>query len=161
MRSLGMLVIVILVVAIVLAIAYGIRAWDKVVFKVNLTGVDLSQFNLTSLIATGQTEVKLIMNLTVKNDNSFAIPFKNMKGVLYYDKVVIGETSSDLAARSFRIPAHGTENIPDAVTIYLNQTGLRLIKEAVSKNNPRVDYIFKVNVFGVQLTYSDYEIFKV
>lgn len=154
-------IIAIIVGILVLAAIWGMTAWNKIVFTFSFKGVDLSQLDMTSLAGIGQTSTKLILNLNVKNNNGFSIPFKDMKVWMSYDKTVIAETSSELAAKTFLIPAHGHIDVTDAVNVHLNSASITLIKQAALKKNPRVDYTVKVNVFGVSLTYTDWFPFQV
>lgn len=153
-------IIAVIVVILVLAGIWGMTAWNKIIFTFSFRGIDLSQLSFDSLTSSGETSTKLILNLGIKNNNSFSIPFKNMKVWMYYDKTVIAETSSDLASKTFLIPANGKIDITDAVNIHFNSASIKLLKEAALKKGPKVDYTVKVNVFGIALTYSDYFLFQ-
>lgn len=154
MKAIGIIAIIVGIIA--LAVIWGMTAWNKIIFTFSFKGVDLSQFNLSSLTGLGQTSAKLTLNLNIKNNNGFAIPLKNVKVWMSYENTVIAETSSDLATKTFLIPAHGQIGVPDEVNVHLNQASINLLKQAAMKKNPRVDYTVKVNVFGISLTYTDY-----
>lgn len=154
MKTIGILAIIVGI--LVLAGIWGMTAWNRIIFTFGFRGVDLSQFDINALTGTGQTSTKLVLNLNVKNNNSFSIPFKDMKVWMSYGSTVVAETSQDLSSRTFLIPAHGYIDVTDAVNIHINSASIALVKEAALKRNPRVDYTVKVKVFGVALTYSDW-----
>lgn len=150
-------VIVVLVVLLALAGAYAVRAWNRIVFKFAFKGLDFSTINFQSLLATGQTTAKILLGMNIRNDNPFSIPFSKMKVWLYYENVLIAESSGMLYAQSFVLPANGgVVDVDDYVNVYVNQASGRLGKEVVAKNNPRVDYTVKVTILGIRLTYTDF-----
>lgn len=150
-------VIVILVVLIALGVAYATKAWNKIVFKFSFKGLDFNTINFPALLATGQTEAKVLLGMNIKNDNPFSIPFSKMKVWLYYDNTLIAESSGLLYAKSFVLPANGGSiDVDDYVNVYINQASGKLGKEVVAKSNPKVNYTVKLNIFGIKLTYTDF-----
>lgn len=155
MRILISIVIVLLLVG--LLVMEGMKAWNRIIFKFNFKGIDLATINLDSLAATGQTSGRLLLGITITNNNPFAIPFDKMKVWLYYDNTLIAESSGNLYAQSYSLaPNGGQVDVTDYVNVHLNSASAKLVKEAVSKQNPKVNYTVKINVFGIALTYSDY-----
>lgn len=150
-------VIVVLVVLLALAGAYAVRAWNRIVFKFAFKGLDFNTINFQSLLATGQTTAKLLLGMNIRNDNPFAIPFDKMKVWLYYDNVLIAESSGILYAKSFVLPANGgVVDVDDYVNVYINQASGKLGKEVVAKSNPKINYTVKVTIFRIRLTYTDF-----
>lgn len=148
--------IVILVVLIAISVAYAIKTWNRIVFTFAFKGIDLSTINIQALLASGQTNARLLLGVNIKNMNGFSIPFDKMKVWLNYDGVLIAESSGYLYAQSFNLPANGEIDVTDYVNVYINQASGKLVKEAVAKNNPKVNYTVKITVFGLRLTYSDF-----
>lgn len=155
MKTIGILIIIVAILA--LAAVWGMTAWNRINFKFSFRGIDLSTIDLASLTASGQTSGKLLLGVTIKNDNPFAISFDKMKVWLYYDNTIIAESSGNLYAQSFNLKANGgTVDVTDYVNVHINTATAKLIKDTVSKQNPKVNYTVKINVWGISLTYSDY-----
>lgn len=155
MKTLGILVIVIGI--IVLAVVEAMKVWNKIVFKLSFRGIDLSTLDLASLTASGQTSGKLLLGLNIINNSRFSIPFDKMKVWLYYDNTLIAESSGNLYAQSYNLKANGgTIDVTDYVDVHINSASGKLIKDAVSQKNTKVNYTVKITVFGIPLTYSDY-----
>lgn len=154
MRTLVILAVVLGIA--VIAVVHAMRIWNRIVFTFSFRGVDLSQFSFESLTSFGSTSANLILSLNIRNNNSFSIPVKDMKVVMYYNGTVVAETSNELAEKKFEIPANGSKDITDKVNVHLNSASIRLLKEAIAKKSPKVNYTVKVKVFGIGLTYSDY-----
>lgn len=162
------LIIVTIVVGIlILAAIWGMKAWDKILFKLSFKGIDLSTIDLASLASLGQTSGKLLLGIKITNNNSFDIPFDKMKVLLYYDGTLIAETSGYLSAQSFKslsgsdkilnVGSGVTVNeVTDYVNVHINSASAKLIKDAISKQSPKVNYTVQLSVFNVPLTYSDY-----
>lgn len=146
----------VLVVLIAVAVSYAIKTWNRIVFTFAFKGIDLSTLNIQSLLASGQTSARLLLGVNIKNRNDFSIPFDKMKVWLYYENTLIAESSGNLYAQSFRIPANGEIDVTDYVNVYINQASGKLVKEAVAKKDPKVNYTVKITIFGLRLTYSDY-----
>lgn len=147
-------IIGIIVGIIVLAVIWVMIIWNRVIFSLSFKGIDLSAFDINSLLGSGQTEAKLLLNVNIQNKNGFAIPFKEMKAWLYYDNTLIAETSGYLYAQSFNIAGNGHVDVSDYVNVHVNSASANLVKSAVLKQNPSVNYTVKVSVFRVPLTYS-------
>lgn len=79
-----------------------------------------------------------------------------MKVWLNYDNTLIAESSGNLYAQEFRLPANGFIDVTDYVNVYLNQAVAKLAKEVGLGNKPKVNYTVKINVFRVSITYNDY-----
>lgn len=144
----------IIAIILVILILAGVWIWSKIVFTLGFKGIDLSSFDINSLLGTGQTESKLLLNVNIKNGSPVSIPFNKMQASLYYDNTLIAESSGNLYAQSFNLPAYGSKDISDYVNVHINPASIDLIKSAVLKQNPNVNYTVKVNVFGIPLTYS-------
>ena len=140
-----------------LAVLEGIKAWNRIVFKFAFKGIDLSTINFESLAATGQTSGRLLLGINITNNNPFAIPFDKMKVWLYYDNTLIAESSGYLYAQSYNLAKNGgTVDVTDYVNVHINSASAKLVRAAVSKQNPKVNYTVKINVFGIALTYEDF-----
>lgn len=159
--------IVIVAGIIILLAIWGIKAWNKILFKLSFRGIDLSTIDLSSLTSLGQTSGKLLLGIKITNNNPFDIPFDKMKTLLYYDGTLIAETSGNLSAQSFKSLAGGDKilnvgsgitvnEITDYVNVHINSASAKLVKDALSNQSPKVNYTVQLSVFGVPLTYSDY-----
>lgn len=147
------LIIAAIVLLLVLGYLYIKKIWGKISFVFTFKGIDLGNIDLTNL--TG-TNAKIRVGLKVMNDNNFAIPFRKVRAWMYYENTLIAQTSEDLSAKTFEVPANGVIEVEDSVNTYINSASLRLIKEIVNKTNPAISYKIKINVFGIPFSYSDY-----
>lgn len=162
-----LITLAIVVGILIIAIIWGMKAWNKILFKLSFEGIDLSTIDLASLASFGQTSGKLLLGIQITNNNPFDIPFDKMKTFLYYDGTLIAESSGNLSAQSFKSLASSdkilnvgngviVKEVTDYVNVHINSASAKLIKDTVAKQNPKVNYTVQLSVFGVPLTYSDY-----
>lgn len=156
------IIVLILVIAGVIGYFQAKTVWDKIKFDFakGFRGINLSSFNPQELLLSGQTKINPILGIDIINDNSFDIPFKEMKATVYYNGAVIGETSSDLYGRTFNVPRHSTLSVTDPINLYLNEAGGRLLLAKIGGGQPELNYQIKVKIqlFGflwIPITYKD------
>lgn len=115
-------------------------------------GLDLKGITLSDLaniaLAGGEKTVTVTVGMTITNNNSFAIPFSNVKAQLYYKGVLIGETNDP---DSHKIPANGSVQLTDTVNIILNNAGGNLLIEKIKGGKPQLDYVIGLRVFGIPI----------
>lgn len=153
------ILIIIIVLAVLLTIGFfwGKSAWDKVNFSVpQLQGLDLQGLNLQdieTIVFTGSSkEVKVGLSMSIKNDNNFSIPFGKLKTQLYYNGVMIAETSPILASQVFTVLPNSSLSVTDTVTIVINGAAAKqMVLEKAKGGHPKIDYTVKVSVFDIPL----------
>lgn len=166
----GTTVIIIISVILVLAAAYfWVRTvWEKLKLEVRFKGVDVG--NLQAILAENFSgNMKMNLGLTVKNDNGFAIKFKNLRAFMYYENTLIAQTSEELAHKKFNVVAnsdqiqeldaygnmiHETTEVTDSVNAYLNKSTFNLVNNL--QNKPQIQYKVKITIFWIPFSYSDY-----
>ena len=137
----------------VFVIPWGKKVWDKITFSqprleaLDLQGLSLA--DLANIAFTGQTkEVTAVLGMDIKNENNFSIPFSNLRAQLFYQDVLIAETTDN---RSYTVPANGSLAFSNPVKIILNNAGGQLLIEKASGRQPIIDYKINANVFGIPL----------
>lgn len=140
----------------------GKMVWDRIKFDFDkgFKGIDLSQFSAIDILSASGTKVNPVLAMTITNENNFKIPIKDLKATFYHNNTLIGDTTSDLASKQFEVPANGELTLTDPVNIYLNKSGLDILKQKVSKQKVTFDYTVKLKIqllglFWVPLTYTD------
>lgn len=126
---------------------------DNVIFSKPIPqGLDLKGLTLGDLaniaLAGEQKTVTVTVGMNITNNNSFAIPFSNVKAQLYYKGVLIGETNDP---DSHTIPASGSAQFTDTVNIILNNAGGNLLIEKLKGGKPQLDYVIGLRVFGIPI----------
>lgn len=146
--------LVLIVIALVLVIVYfwAMKIWDNIKFDFSFKGIDLGNIDLSN-IGTSASNIKLTVGAKITNDNGFSIPFRNLKTWLYYENTLIGQTSGDLASKSFNVLAHGNIEITDTVDAYLNSSAINLAKNLA--NHPSINYTLRMTIFWIPFSYSD------
>lgn len=159
MSSGKIILIIIIVLAVLLTIGFfwGKSVWSKVSFSApKLQALDLQGLSLQDLEAivfTDSTkEVKAGLSMSIKNDNNFAISFGKLKAQLYYNGVLIAETSPALASQVFTVLPNNSLAVTDTVTIVINGAATKqMVLEKAKGGHPKIDYTVKVSVFGIPL----------
>lgn len=148
-------IIVILAVLAAFAFFFGKNYWDKISFsKPQIHGLDLQGLTLGDFVNAAFTGTERTINATlgidIKNDNSFSIPFGNMKIKLLYNNVVVAQTSDAFANQKFTVPANGTLTVSDTINVLLNNAGAFLV-EKIKGKHPQMDYVINLRVSGIPL----------
>lgn len=132
--------------------------WNKISFgkpqllNLNLNGLTLT--DLTNVAFNGvQKQVTATVQMDIKNENSFSIPFSSLKVKFFYSGTEIAETS-DLLAGNARVPANGTFTGTDTVTITLSNTAVQMLIDKLTNKKATVDYKIMVKVFGIPIPAS-------
>ena len=144
----------IIAIIAVLAIAvfiWGKNAFDKITFStpriqsLNLQGLTLLDLANIALVGKSKT-VTAVVEMDIKNDNNFAIPFSSIRAELFYKGTLIAETTDD---SSHTVPANGHITLSDPVNIILNTAGGNLLIEKIKGGHPQIDYVINLKVFGI------------
>lgn len=147
-----LIVVAVLVVLGAAGFTYGKSIWNNISFsapKINIqkTIADLQGFDLSQ----GQLPATLQMN--VKNNNSFSIPFSSLNVKLYYNGNVISESSESLTQKMI-VPANGNLTVSDTITIYLSKATENLIIQKALGNKVKIDYKVFARIFGIPIPAS-------
>lgn len=143
------LIFAIIILIFVLGYFQIIKIWNNVNFKFDF---NIAGSNLTGLADGGTIKIPVIATIT--NDNSFSIPFRNVKAWIYYNNTLIAQTSDDISNFSFTAPAHGSIPVIDpSANLFVNSASIALL--GAYSSHPPINYTISLTVFGIPFSYSD------
>lgn len=150
-----MWVIIIVVVVGFAGLMWAKSVWDNISFGMpRVTGLNLNGLTLADLknllLQGGSKDVSARLEMDVVNQNSFSIPFSNLKVKLIYKGQPIAETSNLISGQN-RVPANGTFTGVDDVKITLSNAGIQMLIDKLVNGKVTLDYKIMVKVFGIPL----------
>lgn len=158
MKIVGWFAIIVLVI-ILIYIRFKM-IYNRITFEFGFRGADLSGISIQTLLLGGQTEASLKMAMKVVNKNNFNISLSDLRAWLNYEGTMVAQTSENLAQNKITIPKNGSMEIVDDVKIHLNPQSVKLLRNVISGQKPRVDYTVKLKLYGIPITWNDYFIWE-
>lgn len=158
MKTAGIIGIIVLILLIIYI--WGKMIYNRIKFEFGFRGADLSGLDIQGLLTGGQTEATIKMSAKVVNRNNFAISFSELRAWLYYDGVMMAQTSDELAKNKVTVQANSAAEITDDVRIFLNKQTIDLLKQVVTKQSPKVQYTVKLKIWGIPVSFTDYFIWE-
>ena len=158
---------IILMIVILIGIIWGVtqylkwkEIWDKIHFSkpipksLDLKGLNLSDLLNLSLGGTPKS-VDATLEMFITNESETEIEFNNLKVELFYQGSILTETSDELYAKTYILPAKtsnspGILTITDKVSIQLQQSA-QFLREKILGGHPIVDYTVDLSVNGVPI----------
>lgn len=150
-------IIVIVAVLAFIGSMYAYRSWQKISFKFSFQGIKFENIDLPQVLATllagGTITGSVGVGCTITNNNSFSIPFSNLKAKLFFNGIQIGETSDVLYGQKITVPQNSQFSFSDNASIYINKNALSIIQDLIAKKSPTIDYEVRIKIFGIQFPF--------
>jgi len=158
MKTAGIIAIIVLI--FVLIYVQGKMIYNRIFFEFGFRGADLSGLDIQGLLIGGTTDATIKMSAKVVNKNNFSISFSDLHAWLYFENVLIAQTSDALAKNKVTVQPNSSAEIVDNVRIFLNKQSLSLLKQAALKQSPKIQYTVKLKIWGIPISFSDYFILE-
>jgi len=158
MKTAGITLIIVLI--LVLIYVQGRMIYNRILFEFGFRGADLSGLDIQGLLTGGTTDATIKMSASVVNKNNFSISFSDLRAWLYYDGVLIAQTSEELPKNKITVQPNSSAEIIDNVRVFLNNQSLDLLKKAALKQSPKITYTAKLKLWGMPLSFTDFFILE-
>lgn len=143
---------------IISAVMWGKGIWDKIKIKPFFVSVDFKGLSLKDaqdiLINGGEKTINAVIGMEVKNNSGTNISFSGLRAKLYYNGVVLAETSQALANKKLVATAHNESDplkVTDSVTIKLNKSTAQFALDKLLGRKPQIDYTIELSLFGIPI----------
>jgi len=153
MKAIGIFVIIVLIIVLIYVRIQVIN--NRIKFQFGFKGIDLSSLNIPTLLAGGSTETTITISVKLINSNNFEISFSDLNAYLYYQDVLIGQTTDSISKQKVVVHPNASAEITGDIKIYLNPESIQLLTRVISKQSPLLPYTVRLKLYGVPISYSD------
>lgn len=163
MTKTGKTIVTILAIVLPLGVLVGLVMWGRDIFsKIKIVpyfvSVDFKGLSLQDaqdiLANGGEKTINAVLGIQVLNDSGVNIPFSGMKAQLYYNGIVLAETTKVLENQKFVAKAHNTADplrITETVIITLSRATAQLLIQKLLGRETEVGYTIEMNIFGLPI----------
>lgn len=132
--------------------------WSKISFKPYFVAADLNGISLKdipAILAGEERFVNATIGMEVKNDSSTSLSFSGIKAKLFYNGVLIAETSDAFKNKKFTAAANNLDaplQVIDNITLRVNKTVAQLLFDKITGLKPKIRYEVDLSVLGVPIS---------
>lgn len=136
-------IIVIILIAALVGIGFYLKdAFEKLKFKFDLSGINLSQ------LKSGTINVKA--GVTIENKNKFNITFSRLFVRLFYNNQLIAQ-SKEAREEKIVVPKNSEIKFIEDIEVYVNSATIDLVKNSIAKESVEIKYEIDLIVFGIRI----------
>lgn len=137
------LTIVLIVVIVGFGIFYSKQSFDNIDFEFDFGGIDWKNVSVSSQ--------GINVLVTVKNKNTFPIPFSNLLAKFFYNGKLIAQ-SSKVDTNNYSVPPNGQLQFIEKIDLFLvDISNISLLQKLVTKQKVEINYQVNIQVFKVTL----------
>lgn len=157
LRVLGVLFIIAAIAGLIYYLYNYIRAAQKnISFKgFFVSRVDLKGVNLADLLTTGVTNAVIGLGIRIENTNDFKITFKSINIKLFYQGVMVAETSNELESQRFVLPANGSLLLAGDANVMINKQAYDFLYNGLTGTHPAAECVIRITIFGIPLRFTE------